>query len=269
MLKDIFIRFLFWATGSVPAQKFLEHNMRFSQFLMGIGSGGDVYSSGEKKVFSVLINKISAPYIIFDVGANRGQYLRFIQKYIPINDCQVFCFEPNKFAYDVLKKTAGSASNIHLNNIALSDHIGSSELWFDQKGSELASLTKRDLEHRNISFSNSEVVTLQTLDFFCNQNNIDHIHLLKMDIEGHEYQALQGAATLFEKKAIDMVSFEFGASNIDSRFFFKDFYRFMEKMGMNLFRITPSGILVKILHYNEIYEQFRPTNFLAIAERLQ
>lgn len=267
MLKDLMIRFLIWATGTLPAQKFLEHIMRFSQYLMGIGSGGESSMSGEKTVFECLKRKFPAPYTIFDVGSNQGQYLTLIQKYIQKNNYQIYCFEPSKSSFELLRLKVGNNENIHLNNIALSDHNGSSQLWSEKNGSKLASLTKRNLEHRDISFTNSENVDTLTIDTFCNQNGIDHIHLLKMDIEGHEFQALQGAINLLENNAIDMVSFEFGASNIDSRYFFKDFFNFLKKIRMIIFRITPSGILVKIDHYNEIYEQFRPTNFCAIAQR--
>ncbi len=267
MLKNVIIQLFIWATGTLPAQKFLEFVMRFSQFLMGIGSGGELYKSGEKTVFNVLKRKISAPYVIFDVGANRGQYLALIQSFIPITDCNIYCFEPSESAFKLLKQEATVSQNIHLNNIAISDYNGSGKLWFDKKGSELSSLTKRNLDHRNIPFTISETVIIQTLDSFCIAKGIDHINLLKIDIEGHEFQALQGAINMLTNKAIDMISFEFGASNIDSRFFFKDFYNFLLKQRMTLFRITPSGLLVKIKNYNEIYEQFRPTNYFAIAQR--
>ena len=40
--------------------------------------------------------------------------------------------------------------------------------------------------------------------------------------------------------------------------------RIFEPLGMDLYRITPSGYLFKMEHYYETKEQFRTTNFLAV-----
>jgi hypothetical protein len=70
---------------------------------------------------------------------------------------------------------------------------------------------------------------------------------------------------MFGDRKIRMVSFEFGGCNIDSRTYFQDFYYFFRDHGMKeIFRITPSGYLVPIHDYREIYEQFRTTNFLVL-----
>ena len=34
---------------------------------------------------------------------------------------------------------------------------------------------------------------IDTIDNYCAENSIDHIHLLKIDIEGHELDVLSGA----------------------------------------------------------------------------
>jgi hypothetical protein len=127
----------------------------------------------------------------------------------------------------------------------------------------LASLSKRQLDHFNILFNQSEQIFTQTIDFYCSQNDIPHIDLLKLDIEGHELAALRGAELMLRNKAIEVITFEFGGANIDSRTYFHDFYLFFEMHQMTLFRITPSGYLHPLKAYQEIYEQFTTTNFLA------
>jgi hypothetical protein len=105
---------------------------------------------------------------------------------------------------------------------------------------------------------------MDTVDHYCETNRIDRIHLLKLDIEGHEMDALMGALGMLDKKAIDIVTFEFGKSDVDTRYFFKDFYYFFTGKGMQIFRITPSEYLMPVESYREINEQYRTTNFLAI-----
>ena len=70
---------------------------------------------------------------------------------------------------------------------------------------------------------------------------------------------------MFQEKSIDIVTFEFGGGNIDTRTFFRDFYYFFKANSMTLFRITPSGYLFPMRSYKEIDEQFRAVNYLAVS----
>ena len=63
--------------GNKYAQKILEKNIVFSHYLSGVGSGGGVQDSGEKSILDFLNSK-REPYCIFDVGANKGQYLNIV-----------------------------------------------------------------------------------------------------------------------------------------------------------------------------------------------
>ncbi|MBU1864122.1 MAG: FkbM family methyltransferase, partial [Candidatus Omnitrophica bacterium] len=115
----------------------------------------------------------------------------------------------------------------------------------------------------NINFSQSEKVSIDTIDNYCSENNIQQIDLLKIDVEGHELDVLTGAEKMFKSCSIRIVSFEFGGCNIDTRTFMKDFFDFFTKKNMKIYRITPSGFLCPLPAYNELNEQFRTTNFIA------
>jgi hypothetical protein len=69
-------------------------------------------------------------------------------------------------------------------------------------------------------------------------------------------------------KKIDMLSFEFGSCNLDSRTYFQDIFYFLKQYQMgDIFRITPSGYLSPIHEYQEVYERFWTTNFIALPTR--
>lgn len=254
-------------SGNRFVQEMLMMNVRMSQFLMGIGSGSGVrFSSGEKVIFDILNKTIKPPFCVFDVGSNKGQFLQLIVDSVLTDNFFVHGFEPAQETYRQLVQNFGKDKRICLNNLAVGRDNGQTVLYYDKPGSGLASLTKRKLDHFGIDFNISETVSITTIDHYCSEYNIGRINLLKMDVEGHELDVLAGAATKFDNNQIDMVTFEFGGCNIDTRTFFQDFWYFFLKTNLKLFRITPSGYLSPIEKYREIDEQFRATNFIAIRK---
>lgn len=261
ILKNALIK----VSGNHLIQNLLDKNVMISQYLMGIGSGGGVSSSGERAIFHMLEQKIKPPYCIFDVGSNKGQFLQLILENVSTSDFSVHCFEPGHETFAILVESSKEDKRIKLNNIGLGKEKCEAVLHYDNAGSGLASLTKRKLDHFNIDFSKEEKVEINTIDNYCSENAIDHIHLLKIDIEGHELDVLAGAKKMFTSKSIDIVTFEFGGCNIDTRTFFQDFWYFFDEANFKIFRITPSGYSYPLESYKEIYEQFRTINFIAVS----
>ncbi|MFA5832073.1 MAG: FkbM family methyltransferase [Bacteroidota bacterium] len=261
---NIFKSALIQLSGNEIIQNVLQYNVKISQILMGIGSGSGVLSSGEGAIFQILRQKCVPPFCIFDIGSNQGEYVKLVMKNLLIEDYSLHCFEPGPDTFNLLVKNVKDIKNIKLNNIGISKEKGEASLYFNKSGSGLASLSKRRLDHFGIDFNKTEKIKLDTIDNYCFENTVNHIHLLKIDIEGHELDALLGACKMFEKKQIDIVTFEFGGCNIDSRTYFQDYWYFFREINMKIFRITKSGYLFPIKCYSEIHEQFRTTNYLAM-----
>ncbi|MCP4001325.1 MAG: FkbM family methyltransferase [Gammaproteobacteria bacterium] len=244
-------------------QRRLQKRVRKAQELMGIGSGEDVSSSGEASVFETLKQSSATSYTVFDIGANQGQFLKLTLDNLQMDKLTIHCFEPGVQTFKMLSDSAVKNERIKLNNIGMGNKKYEATLHFDAAGSGLASLTKRQLDHFDIEMNESETVRIDTIDNYCAENQITHIDLLKIDIEGHELDALEGASGMFAKQAIDTVTFEFGGCNIDTKTYFRDFWNFFVNLDFKLYRITPSGYLYEINSYKEILEQFRTSNFLA------
>ncbi len=266
---SILKKILFKPFDNRIAQEILEWNISTSLYLMGIGSGADVSVSGEKSVFNLVKKKLSAPYCFFDVGANKGQFLKLLLDSFGGAKFTVHSFEPGAETYQILLKKHPNTQQVKFNNCGIGSEQGNATLHYDRPGSGAASLTKRRLDHFNVNFDKSESVQIETIDGYCQKNNIDHIHLLKIDIEGHELGALAGASQMIKNQEIDLITFEFGGCNIDTRSFLQDFWYFFMAAKMDVFRITPTGYLFQIKSYREIYEQFRTTNFVAVSQRLK
>lgn len=262
--KQFLTKMIVRLTKNRVAQSLLKRFVLNAQFLMGIGSGSCVDSSGESAVLKLLSRRHQPPFCIFDVGSNVGKYVDLITAAFPAGSYSIHCFEPSGAAFEHLSVNVHNRPGITLNNTALGRHKGRASLYFDKPGSVLASFTKRRLEHFNIDMAETEMVEVSTVDDYCRENSIEIIHLLKIDVEGHELDVLAGAGSMFEKGAVDMVTFEFGGCNIDTRTFFQDFFYFFSGNTMKISRITPSGCLVPVDSYHEMHEQFKTTNFVAV-----
>ncbi|MGH9942027.1 MAG: FkbM family methyltransferase [Pyrinomonadaceae bacterium] len=110
-----------------------------------------------------------------------------------------------------------------------------------------------------------EQIHLRTLSSFCEEQQIGHVDLLKLDVEGHELKVLEGARDLIGSRAINYIQFEFGGTDIDSRTFFRDFFYLLDPQ-YKLFRILRDG-LAPIEACRESLELFGYVNYLAISRK--
>jgi len=263
-LSKMLMKPLALMTGNLLMQRALRKVVKESHYLMGIGTGNDVSSSGEHAILSRLKENSPAPYTIFDVGANAGQFFSLVRRCLSSSEYTIHCFEPGKTTFETLKANVKPEAGIILNNFGLGKTKGHFSLYYDNPGSGLASLTQRRLDHLNIDFSPSETVQIETLDDYCDEHGVERIDLLKIDVEGHELDALTGASRKFEQNRIGIVTIEFGGCNLDTGTYFRDFFDFFCDQKMTLYRITPSGYLSPIRKYDERDEQFVTSNYLAI-----
>jgi FkbM family methyltransferase len=263
--KNIRKKIVYFITGNKIAQKYIARRIRKSQILAGIGSGGNVKDSGEKSIFKKLKSLKQDSYCLFDVGANKGDFTKIILDFFNNNNIEVHSFEPSRTAFELLSNNIKS-DKVILNNKGLGKEAGVFPFYTDFPGSGTASLTKRKLDYLGVDFDYSEDVSIDTLDNYCFANDIKDIDLLKLDVEGHELDVLEGSKETLKRKMIKMISFEFGGCNIDTRTFLRDFYYLLNGFDFLLYRITPSGYFYPLDNYSEKLEQFRTTNFIAIRK---
>jgi FkbM family methyltransferase len=226
-----------------------------AQLYQGKGWGSSTVDL-EVKAAASLLGHI--PKLCIDVGGNVGLYSKALLSEFAT---KIVVFEPNKKNNQILLETFSGNKNVSIEKLALSNENSVATLHADKDGSGLASLTKRKLDHFGISFDFSEQVkTVRFEDYWNDVLGAPAIGLLKLDIEGHELEALDGLGKSINH--IELIQFEFGGCNIDTRTYFKDFWNFFTKHSFDIYRIGPLG-LRKIKGYRELDEFFSTTNYFA------
>ena len=247
--------------GKKVFQNFFEKLHLFSIYGMNYGNGSFVDKSGELNALKYVANKIKTGNpVIFDVGANVGDYTRELHNLFG-GKAEIHAFEPSKKTFAALSKNVGSINNIRLNNMGLGDKKDILKLYSNKDESGIASIYDRQLDHLNSSMEQFEEIQINTLDQYCIDNSISKIDFLKLDVEGHELMVLEGAKSILGEQRIHFIQFEFGGCNIDSKTFFQNFY-YLLKDNYKIYRILVDG-LSEIKNYRETLEIFTTVNYLA------
>lgn len=239
-------------------------------FGMNYGGGGNVDSSGEEWVLSQVVAPACAPVqtpIVFDVGANVGDYALLVRRHLP--SALIYAFEPCGPVYQELAKNLSARGDMNAKpyELGFSDTEKEVELYsYSIEGTEISLLASLDMrlptQVREVEVSSTDRIQTKTIDGFCAENSISRIDFLKLDVEGHELAILRGSRKMLDAGAISMIQFEFGPANIYSRTYFYDFWSLLSET-YDLYRIIPRGI-VRLTYYGEHQEVFLTTNYLAV-----
>lgn len=166
----------------------------------------------------LLKNFIKKGDMVFDVGANAGEYSYVFEKLS--GSGFVYSFEPIPKLFNELKRLF---SKVNLYKIALSDKEVITQFKIPViGGSKFETRGKLDIDYVEPDELSSEMIEVEckTLDLFVEDNDIKKLDFIKIDVEGHELKVLQGARkSITEFKPIMLIEIEqrhhnFSISNI-------------------------------------------------------
>jgi FkbM family methyltransferase len=147
------------------------------------------------KGFTKNVMNTPAP-IVLDIGANVGYFsLNF---FCVFPQARIIAFEPIPTNFRLLKTYQEQNPQLDLTiiNEAVSGKTGELELFFNQADSFSTSATL----FKNHQEPDSIQVTTNTLENIIEQCGLTHIHLLKLDCEGAEYDILYPTSSHIFKK---------------------------------------------------------------------
>jgi FkbM family methyltransferase len=269
-LTDLLIR---WLLRPVLGQK--RYQPLFAQLLQvalrGLNYGAwDFRTSGELAVLEYVRDQLArrgeSVWQMIDVGGNVGDYASQLLAIMAPHPLRLDILEPAPSCLPVLRAKFAGQPGVQVHALGLGSASGSGQLFYDHEQSGLASVYPRGGAHLSFRLHQQAEITLTTLDQFCSEQHISHIHFLKLDVEGHELAVLQGARDLLHRGAIDFIQFEFGGANLDARTRFQDFYYLLQP-DFAFFRVVKDG-LWPLDSYHETDDIPLTINFLAQCHHL-
>ena len=125
--------------------------------------------------------------IIIDVGAHIGVFSMLAAK--KITNSKIYAIEPCRSSFELLKKNVeeNALNNIFCFNLALDDHKGTSQLFYNTKDGNWGHTIVKDFQ------GGGETVPSETLENFMRDNNIGFCDYMKLNCEGAEFNILVSA----------------------------------------------------------------------------
>jgi FkbM family methyltransferase len=203
-----------------------DNHLSFQLFWRGM----DYYEPFTRKVIECLT---ASSRFFVDVGANIGFFSLVASKLN--SQLRAFAFEPNPKMFALLCKhiRLNGLTNLSAESCALSNREGEAPLFLSE--SDMSASLLPDFQ-KNFSPALATVpVKLTTLDSFARRTGLSGPVVLKVDVEGHEKEVLEGAAGFIAEFRPDIIIEVLG--NFDASSLAR-----LRGHGYHFYRITHQGL---------------------------
>jgi len=169
---------------------------------------------------------------IFDCGGNEGQTVARYRSLFPT--AHIHSFEPVPEMFGRISNRFAQDDRIHPAMIAVSEEPG--ELPFYEYN--LTGFNSFELcTQPHVHVVKETRVPVTTLDLYCEQNQVAHVDILKLDIQGAELRALKGASKLLSSGRISIVYSEVMFGKIyKEQSVYHEIASFLADHGYHMFR---------------------------------
>lgn len=167
------------------------------------------------------IKTINKP-VIFELGGHWGEDTHRLMYYSRDKQTKLFCVEPDIRNIKLIKskKELSNYPDCEFTLIegAISKEMGTTKLYLSDgihkasgnlmTGANSIRKPKEVLNrHSWIDFNESVDVNTYTIDYLCSENNIDHIDFIWSDIQGCEYDMIEGAKNMIDNIGLMLLEY--------------------------------------------------------------
>ena len=158
----------------------------------------------------IIINKLLPDFdtkLIVDAGASIGETSKQLSKFFP--KAKIYAIEPFPPFFKTLSCLQKDKYNISAHKIALSDFNRTSKLNIN-KSEGTNSLLDSKFEYSevfdNLLKKEDQIeVICTTLDSFTEENKIEFLDIIKLDLQGYESKALEGASNFLKNHKVGVI----------------------------------------------------------------
>ncbi len=220
----------------------------------------DPRHNGEAFLIGALSEQQDTKKVIFDVGANIGEWSELALEKCTMAEIHAFELVPDTSAQ--LMQLLEERPNVTVNRFGLSDRSGNVAVKINADDSTRSTLiTNADLDTDNSMELECEV---RTGDDYLIDNKIIEIDLLKIDAEGADHLVLKGFSEALSQNRVKCIQFEYGKASIATRFLLKDYYEYLTAFGFDLGKLYLQH--VDFRPYSQDMEDFLGPNFVAVHQ---
>jgi FkbM family methyltransferase len=214
--------------------------------------------NGEAFALSTFARWCDGRPVIWDVGANSGQWAAHTHQLIP--GSTIHSFEILPPIAEAWQARLGKTAGVTLHPLGLSDKAGTTEVTWNRDCDVASSITIRRHGGPGGDFM-SMVCTVSTVDAMI-ADGLPPPALLKIDTEGHDAAVLRGARGLLESaRAPAMIQFEYGSTWLPAGETLEQVQEMLEGYGYRVGRLYPTQVGFKRYEYHD--DQFRMGNMIA------
>lgn len=208
---------------------------------LNAGVDYQIYKTGnwEPEISKLIKKFMPAKGVFLDIGANIGYHSLFAASFLK-EEGMVYAFEPIPRLAKQLESSveANYFHNLKVENSALSDKEGSAILSLIDENIGASSL--KEAQDQNL-VTEKITVGLKTLNSFLNQ--LPRVDLIKIDVEGNEFETLRGGVDVFRKfKPVIIMEFSHSLYENDYQGKTKEFVSFLKGLGYQFFLLSEEEI---------------------------
>jgi len=182
-----------------------------------IGVSLRYYGEYTEQELMLLRNFLNPAAIVYDIGANIGYHT---VGFAPFSK-HVYAFEPNELNYKLLKTNTFHNKNVTCLEYAISNDIGVTQIEKFKLGEPGNYGECRITE-------DGQLCDMTYIDYLVRQKIIEPPHVIKIDVEGHEWPVIEGMTETI-KDNLPVIFYE--AHHCDT----KSIYDFLSNIGYKLY----------------------------------